>query len=274
MNRIPLIYALHSGNLYGTERMALATAAGLSDRVDPSILAPEGPVFAEVERMGLRGQAFNSAADFARRIRPAFASASHIAFIATGVAHSFCAIGLNTLDRRHLSHLHVVHGGTDERLSYGRKKHLNRSSAILVAVSQFVKERLIANGTRNDKLQVIENFLPEARVENCLHRSAFNGVPVTRALVISRIDPIKRVDLLLDALDREPALRNLQIRILGTGWGLESLRERAKRTHPNVNFACFVDDVESELATSDLLVHLCPKDRINDYRVLLEEGLV
>lgn len=274
MNRIPLIYALHSGNLYGTERMALATAAGLSDRVDPSILAPEGPVFAEVERMGLRGQAFNSAADFARRIRPAFASASHIAFIATGVAHSFCAIGLNTLDRRHLSHLHVVHGGTDERLSYGRKKHLNRSSAILVAVSQFVKERLIANGTRNDKLQVIENFLPEARVENCLHRSAFKGVPVTRALVISRIDPIKRVDLLLDALDREPALRNLQIRILGTGWGLESLRERAKRTHPNVNFACFVDDVESELATSDLLVHLCPKDRINDYRVLLEEGLV
>ena len=31
---IPLVYALHSGNLYGTERMALATLQGLRDRFD------------------------------------------------------------------------------------------------------------------------------------------------------------------------------------------------------------------------------------------------
>ena len=28
---VPLLYVLHSGNLYGTERMALATASGLAD---------------------------------------------------------------------------------------------------------------------------------------------------------------------------------------------------------------------------------------------------
>ena len=37
---IPLIYALHSGNLYGTERMALSTAAGLLDRFTPLIMRP------------------------------------------------------------------------------------------------------------------------------------------------------------------------------------------------------------------------------------------
>ena len=40
---IPLVYALHSGNLYGTERMALATLQGLRDRFDPVLLAPPGP---------------------------------------------------------------------------------------------------------------------------------------------------------------------------------------------------------------------------------------
>ena len=40
----PLIYALHSGNLYGTERMALATLAGLSgDEFAPWLIAPPGP---------------------------------------------------------------------------------------------------------------------------------------------------------------------------------------------------------------------------------------
>lgn len=260
MNRIPLIYALHSGNLYGTERMALATAAGLTDEFDPVILAPKGPVSGEASRLGLACQSFASMAEFMRLIRPVFSRSKNVALIATGITHSFAAIALNCVYRRRLSHLHVVHGGTDERLSYGRKKLLNRTSAVLVAVSQFVKARLIANGARNDKVQVIENFLPEARIEACLRRTPFSGAPLRRALVISRIDPIKRVDLLLDALDREPSLSQVCVRVLGTGWDLESLRERAKASHPNVTFAGFVSDIESELAESDLLIHLCPAE--------------
>ena len=260
MTRIPLIYALHSGNLYGTERMALATAAGLTDQFEPLILAPEGPVAAEAARMGLKLQTFASARDFAGLIRPVFAQSKEIALIATGITHSFVAIALNTVYRRRLSHLHVVHGGTDERLSYGRKKLLNRTSAILVAVSQFVKERLIVNGTREDKVRVIENFLPEARLDACMRRAKFDGAAIRRLLVVSRIDPIKRVDLLLDALDHEPALNAIQVRVLGTGWNLEALRERARLTHPNVTFAGFVTDIEGELAASDLLVHLCPTE--------------
>jgi len=260
MTRIPLIYALHSGNLYGTERMALATAAGLIDQFDPLILAPDGPVSTEASRMGLKSQSFASMADFVRLIRPVFSGSKRIALIATGITHSFAAIALNSVYHRRLSHLHVVHGGTNERLSYGRKKLLNRSSAVLVAVSQFVRERLIANGARHDKVQVIENFLPKVRMNACFRRAPFSSAPVSRVLVISRIDPIKRVDLLLDALDREHSLNRLYVRVLGTGWDLEALRERAGKTHPNVTFAGFVSDTGSELANSDLLVHLCPTE--------------
>lgn len=260
MKRIPLIYALHSGNLYGTERMALATAAGLIGQFDPLILAPDGPISDEAARMGLRFQPFGSTSEFARRIRPTFSRSGELALIATAVSHSIAAIALNSVYHRRMAHLHVVHGGTDERLSYGRKKLLNRSSAVFVAVSQFVRERLIANGARDNKVQVIENFLPEARVNGCFRRAPFTGTPIHRVLIISRVDPIKRVDLLLDALDREPSLSHMHVRVLGTGWDLETLRERARVTHPNVTFAGFVSDIESELAKSDLLIHLCPAE--------------
>lgn len=260
MNRVPLIYALHSGNLYGTERMALATAEGLRDHFDPLILSPPGPLQTEAERMGMEARSFSSVKEFARLIRPRFAQSSLLAMIATGIAHSFCAMAVNAFYRRRLTHLHVVHGGTDERLSYGRKKWLNRSSAVLVAVSEFVKQRLVANGTSEQKVQIIENFLPERQLSQCARRDPFRGPPAGRALVISRVDPIKRVDLLLDALGREPALAKLQVRVLGTGWDLEKLRSRASYAHANVTFAGFVTDIDRELANADLLIHLCPAE--------------
>jgi len=260
MSRTPLLYVLHSGNLYGTERMALATAEGLVDDFDPVILAPPGPALAEAARIGLKAQPFSSTLELARLIRPAFADSRQLAVIATGVAHSLCAIALNQVYRRRLAHLHVVHGGTDERLSYGRKRLLNRSAALLVAVSGFVKERLIANGAREKKIHVIENFLPEARVAGCPRRGAFSVDGVKKILVISRIDPIKRVDLLLSAMDREALLNKLEVRVLGTGWELENLRARAAQTHPNVTFAGFTSQVEAQLAGSDLLAHMCPAE--------------
>jgi glycosyltransferase involved in cell wall biosynthesis len=47
---------------------------------------------------------------------------------------------------------------------------------------------------------------------------------------------------------------------LGTGWDFEALKERAKRDHSNVTFVGFSDQVEHELAASDLLLHLCPTE--------------
>jgi glycosyltransferase involved in cell wall biosynthesis len=153
-----------------------------------------------------------------------------------------------------------VHGGADEILSYGRKRRLNFANVTFVAVSDFVRTRLIANGVRADKIVVVENFLTYDRIFTSPKRPRFARPGVTNLVVVSRVDPIKRVELLLDALDQTPELDQVSIRVLGTGWDLKALRARAAKRNPNVVFVGFTSDVPDELAAADLLVHLCPNE--------------
>lgn len=258
--RIPLVYALHSGNLYGTERMALATVEGLADRFDPVIFAPPGKALEAAERLGFAVRPFESPFQFAAGLRPFLAQNRKLAFVATGVAHSLCCIALNALYRRKISHLHVVHGGADEALSYGRKRRLNAFHVTYVAVSEFVKARLIAHGVPDERIVVVENFLPASRIFDAPRRGPYDAAGIRNALIVSRVDPIKRIDLLLDAIDRTPALNAMSFRILGTGWDLDTLRARAAERNPNVTFVGFSPDVPDALAEADLLVHLCPAE--------------
>jgi glycosyltransferase involved in cell wall biosynthesis len=153
----------------------------------------------------------------------------------------------------------VVGGGTDERLSYGRKRRLNRLDVTFVAVSAFVRERLTHHGVRADRVAVVENFLAPEQIAAAPHRLRFERPGIRRVVVVSRTDPIKKIDVLLDALDLDASLRHrLEVRVLGSGSDLAALRARGAARNPNVNFAGFVPDVPSELAASDLLVHLCP----------------
>jgi hypothetical protein len=161
--RIPLIYVLHSGQLYGTERMALATAAGVSDEFATTFFAPPGSALCEAQRMGFGAVPFAGVRDVAMKLMPYFARHRRLAFVATGVVHSLACVMWSALWRRQVAHLHVVHGGTDERDSYGRKRRLNRLGVVFVAVSRFVRERLIANGVRAASIKVIENFRPTRR---------------------------------------------------------------------------------------------------------------
>ncbi|MEP6534847.1 MAG: glycosyltransferase family 4 protein [Bryobacteraceae bacterium] len=256
--RIPLVYSLHSGNLYGTERMALATAQGLAADFEPIFLAPAGPAIAEAARLGFGAINFHNSRDFALKLRRLMSLHPRLAFLATGVVHSLALLAWNQLYRRRVAHLHMVHGGTDERLSYGRKRWLNHRDVTLVAVSKFVRERLLAHSVERRQIEVIENFLPAAQVRTAPRRAGFTQPGVRQVAVISRIDPIKRVDLLLDALDLEPGLGGLSFRIFGGGWDLETLRARAALRHPNVTFLGFQNQVDVSLAQSDLLLHLCP----------------
>ena len=252
------LYALHSGNLYGTERMALVTLDGLKDRFDPVVFAPPGPALEEARRLGMGTVEFANARQFALRLLPHMLRHRRIAFAATGVMHSLVFLAWNLLLRCRNVHLHLVHGGTYERESYGRKKRLNGLPVTLVAVSDFVRERLIAHGARPEQIVVVENFLPERQIEAAPHRPPFTEGGVRRVLIVSRVDPIKRVDLLLDALDRHPELQGLEFRVMGTGWDLEKLRERAAAGHPQVHFEGFCPNVAEALAEADLLLHLCP----------------
>jgi glycosyltransferase involved in cell wall biosynthesis len=252
------LYVLHSGNLYGTERMALATLEGLRDRYTPVLFAPPGPALLEAQRLGIETMAFRNASELAVALRPWLARYRRIAFAATGVSHSLIFIALNMLYRRHGVHVHLVHGGTDERESYGRKRLLNGRDVVFVAVSDYVRSRLIANGVRENQIRVCENFLPDQQIEATPRRGPFDRDGVRDVIVVSRVDPIKRIDLLLDALDRQPELAALQFRIYGTGWDREILEERAAKSHPNVIFAGFSERIPEAMRQSDLLLHTCP----------------
>ena len=239
--------------------MALATAEGLAGEYSPVIFAPPGAALEAARRMGFQTQAFTRPRDLALGLRPRIAGSERLVFMATGVVHSMVLLAWNVLYRRRVAHLHLVHGGTDERFSYGRKRRLNGRRVRFVAVSEFVRERLRANGVAGPQISVIENFLPDSR-RNAPRRAPFHEPGIRRALVISRIDPIKRVDLLLDAMEAEPLLRRMRVRIFGTGWQLEELRARAAKCCPGVEFAGFRADVDKELADADLLIHLCPAE--------------
>lgn len=242
--RLPLLYVLHSGNLYGTERIALATASGLETDYHATIFAPPGPVLDEARRRGLEARAFRSARDLAVQMWPWFRANRRLAFIATGVSHSLIASALAQLTRCRLGHLQVVGGGADEGLSYSRKRRLNRIGLQFVAVSGYVRERLMHHGVRAERIVVIENFLAPEQIAAAPHRLRFDRPGVRRVVVVSRTDPIKKIDVLLDALDLDASLRGrLEVRVLGSGWDLAALRARAAAHNPNVLFAGFVANI-------------------------------
>lgn len=256
----PLLYSLHSGNLYGTERMALATIEGLRDEFEPVIIAPPGPVHEEARRQGIRTVHFSTTSRYALDLRPYFRRGHKVAAIGTRVVHSLVCAALGRLSGANLANLQVVHGGTDESLSYGRKRWLHYLDVKQVAVSEYVRERMIANGTDGRSIVVVENFLTPDRIENALRRRESGRPGLRKVAIVSRLDRIKRIDLLLEALELEPSLAQLQFEIYGRGSEEEVLRARALANHPNIRFMGFREDVAQRLAGADLLLHLCPAE--------------
>lgn len=252
----PLIYVLHSGNLYGTEQMALATLVGLRERFAPCLLAPPGPVHAEARHLGLEVHPFHSPYQLTRQLASALRSHPQPRLVATGVSHSLVAHTLARLMGRPLVHLHVVHGGADERLSYGRKAWMTHLPLTLVAVSDFVAQRLQAHGCRPHQLAVVENFLTRTQPRQ---RPCFGEEGIRRVAIVSRTDPIKRVGLVLDAMRQYPELASLRFDIYGQGSEMAALQARAC-AHPQVHLHGYVPDAARLLADHDLLLHTCAEE--------------
>jgi glycosyltransferase involved in cell wall biosynthesis len=252
----PLAYVLHSGQLFGTERMALATLHGLRDRFDGLIIAPSGPVHDAARAAGIASRRADG------RLAMAWTLAAHLlrhrgsALFTTGVWHSLLARAVQRVAGWRGAHVHVVHGGTDERLSYGRKKLLAGMPLRIVAVSEFVRGRLLAHGVPDERIDVVPNWLPAPPP---VSRPAFRHDGVRRVVVLSRLDRIKRVGLLFDALERVPELRRLAFDIYGSGEEADDLRRRAL-AFPNVTLHGFVPDAAASLARADLLLHTCPEE--------------
>jgi glycosyltransferase involved in cell wall biosynthesis len=256
--RHPVLYVLHSSQLYGTERMALATAQGLADEFETIFIGPPGVGLIEAERLGFETRQYRTSKDLALVLRPLLKRFPSLTFVGTGPRYNLICIALNILYRRRIKHIQILHGGSGIDKDYDRKKVLNPFNITFVVVSQWSKDRLIDFGVRN-RIEVIGNFINPEQLARMPKRPSYAEPGVRRALIVSRVDPQKRVDLLLDALDlRGEELKDISFRVLGVGPDIDNLRQRARKTHPNVEFVGFSADVAAELAAADLLVHTCP----------------
>jgi glycosyltransferase involved in cell wall biosynthesis len=264
--RHPVIYVLHCSNLYGTERMALATAQGLADEFETIIIGPPGAALVEAERMGFETREFWTCRDLARVVKPYLKKFKSLTFVGTGPRYNLVCIALNLYYRRRIKQIQIVHGGTGQfkepalnlKKDYGRKKALNFFDITFATVSDWSKQQLIDFGVRN-RIEVIGNFLAPDKINAGSKRGWYSQPGVRNVIIVSRVDHVKRVDLLLDALDRRQSdLSDISFRIFGTGPEFDNLSERARRTHANVEFVGFSDDVFGEMAKADLFLHLCP----------------
>lgn len=264
--RTPLAYILHSGNLYGTERMALATCEAVADEFACTLFAPPGPALDEAKRMGFDAVPFRSKAGLWTALRPWFARNDKLVVVTTGVAQALVAMSLDLYFRREIVMVNVAHGGTNPLQSFGRRQRLNRTSTRIVAVSPWVREQLIAWKTDPERIAVVSNFLSPSQVAAIPRRQAFMEDAratggLKRVCVVSRLDPIKRVDLLFDLFERHPDLHELDVQMLGGhGERLEELRRRARDMRLPIRFHGYVHDVPRRMAQADFFVHLCPEE--------------
>jgi glycosyltransferase involved in cell wall biosynthesis len=258
MDKIPFIYVLYSGNLYGTERMTINIAKGLGHEHSSIILTPEGLVLAEATSHEITTKCFANDWDLICYLESYLVQHQKLVFATASVSQSIFIMLCNLFYRRQIIHLHIVHGGTQENLSYARKSLLNNLPVKLIAVSNYVRERLEIHGVNAKKIKVIENFLLTSEIEKMPKRPPFNKPGITQVIVVSRLDPIKRIDLLFDTLDSFPELDSLQFRIFGFGRDTEKLKIRARAKYPQVKLKGFSKQIFKAMANSDLLLHLCP----------------
>ncbi len=253
--RTPMVYLLHSGNLFGTERMALETLAALPE-YRPVVVCPPGPLQTLTAERGIETLLCTSRLAWAGAIFRLFRRNRRLICLSTSLTQVLWIVLANLCFRRSLTHLHLVHGGADERDSYSRKYLLNRLPLVQVAVSGFVRERLIHYGVRPDRIQVVGNFLSAATLAAIPPHDHWGPPPRRRGVLVSRLVPDKRVDLLLEALARHPDLRSFSFDVFGTGGQLETLRQRAAESNLPVHFHGFAADVQQRLHAYDFLLHL------------------
>lgn len=223
------------------------------------ILSPAGAFQERLARMGIPGCSVRGKLDLARTLAREIRCRSEVAFFATAIWHSLLFAALKARAQRRTASFQFVMGGTNERDAFSHKRCLNPLDVTFICPTAFMREKPGSHGVDESRVQVIPHFLSAGYAEQILLKLPIRRDGIHSAVVVSRVEPIKRIDVLLDALDRTPELSGFPIRILGTGSLLEDYRERARRNIPNVSFVGFTDHAFKESRDADLLHHLCPE---------------
>jgi glycosyltransferase involved in cell wall biosynthesis len=245
--------------MYGTERMALATAEGLQHDFNFIFIGPHGPALDAANRLGFETRYFQTIPQLVKLLMGLLHEFDAFTFVSTLPRYSAICVALNVVYRKHVRNIQMIHGGGNEQADFAGLHRFNTFDTTFITVSEYSRQRMIHYGVRPDRISVVGNFLTRAQLDTMVRRPAYDRDGVRSVAIVSRVDPPKRVDLLLDALDRRGnELGDLSFRIYGWGPDLERLRARAATTHSNVQFVGYVDNVAAELSKSDLLLHTCP----------------
>jgi glycosyltransferase involved in cell wall biosynthesis len=250
--RPAVAYVLYSGDLYGTEKMAIMHLHAVSDQASTVLLAPRGPIHAAAKALDIQTIEATTATEIFHQLARIARNASRLTFLTVSVTHALIGLAVGALfPWQRIVHLNVCHGGESSQRSFGRKRILNWTPVRLVAVSHYCAELLRRFGVPARRIQVVGNFLTDERILHAPRRTP--GRPPLRVLAACRLVPVKRVDLLVTALRMEPRLsRMLRVRVLGDGPLLGELQAASEGL--NIAFEGFCDDVPKALAQSDLFV--------------------
>jgi len=259
---IPLIYVLKNQKIGETEQIALATLNGLKDEFVPYIFAPDGAIVKEAKRLGFNVQTISGTADFMVKFWRLLAENEELSFVSADYKISYSAILLNFLLRRKMIHLHIVEEEI-AKADFSKRSSLNKYDVTLVAESRMVREKLIAGGARNDRIRVVEHFLPENFQDSSQRRSEFKADGVKKVIVVSRIEADKRIELLFEAVKSNKTLQSLEFKVYGTGSRLENLKTRAEIECPNIKFEGLGENIPQKLTDADLYLHLNPDESTN-----------
>jgi len=125
------------------------------------------------------------------------------------------------------------------RTAYGLIERLTRfPTRTYIAVSNYLRDALVKNGVRADKITVIYNGIDFPEPKPIKHTGTVIGS-------IGRLHPVKGYDLLIQAFASLDD-KNLRLKIAGEGDELDKLRHIASALHigDRVDFVGFVDSYE------------------------------
>lgn len=259
-----LVYSISAANLYGTERVAIDTLVAFAKERPVALVAPYGPAVELARSKGIRTHSYRSVAHKAALLFRLSRSNPRMRFITISVVDSYLYTAVRLLQLRPPRHVHVIHGSGFPARSYVSKRYLKRMPVDVVAVSEYTRERLCEfSGLPPASVRVIENFVTEGHLLNSRTRGPYErNEDIWRIVTISRIEKPKRVDLVLDAIERHPdLLSGFRFEIFGAGPELEALVARAKALNipeSQLVFHGFQPNVSARIAEYDLLLHLCP----------------
>jgi glycosyltransferase involved in cell wall biosynthesis len=263
-SRSLLLYSITATNLHGTERVAIATLVEFALERPVALIAPGGPAAEFARAQGIPTYTYRSRLHKLRLFLRLGLRNTQIRFVTISVVDTYLYSFARLVMLRSPWHVHVVHGSGFPERSYVSKKYLRWMPVSIYAVSEYTRSRLCDfSGLDRDRVGVIENFVIDEGGTHRATRGRYRADEVIeRVILISRLEKPKRVDLLLDALERIPGLaESFVFEIYGSGPESEALSERARLDgllDRRVFFRGFQPDVARRVANFDVFLHLCP----------------